>query len=383
MNYISFFSGALGLDLGIEQAGFTPLLYCEKDKHCQNTIQSNKPNIPLIGDIREHSVETIRRAAGLKKDQSVDLVIGGPPCQAFSTAGARKSFDDDRGNVFLKYLDIATELKPKYIVIENVRGLLSAVYSHLHDSEKKKEKGSALKHIKEFLESKNYGVTFNLYNTANFGVPQARERVVIIACKDNVKLPYLIPTNSKNGEFNLPTWNNIQSAISNIPHTKNLDRIEFPEKRLQYIKLLKEGQNWKDLPKDLQREALGKACDLTGGRTGFLRKLSWLKPSPTLVTSPIMPATTLAHPDEARPLSVAEYAKIQQFPDEWIFCGPTIERYRQIGNAVPVGFGAAIANLIKMHNGGEPIAPPQGFKYSRYRNTTELDWTKAFIKNNS
>lgn len=381
MNYISFFSGALGLDLGIEQAGFTPLLYCEKDRHCQNTIKTNKPNVPLIGDIREHSIETIREIAGLKKDQSVDLVIGGPPCQAFSTAGARKSFDDDRGNVFLKYLDIATGLNPKYIVIENVRGLLSAVYSHSDDNETKKEKGSALKHVKEYLESKNYGVTFNLYNTANFGVPQVRERVVIIACKNNIKLPYLMPTHSQNGEFNLPTWNNLRSAISDIPYTKNLDRIEFPEKRQKYIKLLKEGQNWRDLPKEMQRSALGKAIDLSGGRTGFLRKLSWSKPSPTLVTSPIMPATTLAHPSEDRPLSVAEYARIQQFPDEWVFCGPTIEKYRQIGNAVPVGFGKAIANLIKRHDGGEAITPPQDFKYSRYRNTTERDWLKAFIRN--
>lgn len=373
MKYLSFFSGALGLDLGLEKQGMEPLLFCEKDKICQQTIKMNKPNVPLIGDIQKYTHTDVLE---LITSQKVDLIVGGPPCQAFSTAGARKSFDDDRGNVFTHFLDIATELAPKYIVIENVRGLLSAVYkpSEHNEISIKSAKGSALEYVIKFLKLKGYSVSFNLYNSANFGTPQIRERLVIIAYKGKNKVPYLNPTHSNASEFNLPKWATLRDAIFDLPNDNNVPCAVFPEKRLKYYRLLKSGQNWKDLPIDLQKEALGKSFYLGGGKTGFLRRLSWNKPSPTLVTSPTMPATDLAHPEENRPLNIAEYKRIQEFPDSWLFAGKTADIYKQIGNAVPISLGSAIAKAILMHNQNKQEVPPRNFPFSRYKKTSDQDF---------
>jgi len=383
LKYLSFFSGALGLDLGLEEAGFEALLACEVDKDCIDTILTNKPHLPVIGDIRNYNSSQILDLAKISSGEEVDLIVGGPPCQAFSTAGARKSFEDERGNVFLKYLEIATEIQPKYIVIENVRGLLSAPLKHrphnrrgegYPDLNSDEQSGGALAYIIKFLEMHGYGVSFNLYNSANFGTPQIRERVIIIASKDGSHLPYLAPTHSEDSSSNLPPWNTTRSAISHIDVEKNLERLEFPEKRHKYFKVLGPGEYWKHLPEEMQKEALGNAYLSGGGKTGFYRRVPWDRPSPTLVTSPIMPATSLAHPEELRPLSVAEYAALQQFPENWVFKGKTLSKYRQIGNAVPCGVGKAIGQLLKNYTDGEAISAPNGFKYSRYKDTDHLSW---------
>lgn len=375
MKYISFFSGALGLDLGLESSGFTPLLYCEKDAVCQETIKLNRPHIPLIGDINNYNSNDILNILNMSIfNHQIDLIVGGPPCQAFSTAGTRRSFEDERGNVFLHFLKIAMDLRPKYLVIENVRGLLSACYS---PSSQDPKKGSALEYILNILHTFGYHVSFNLYNAANFGVPQIRERIVIIASLKS-KVSYLRPTHSEFQKYGLKPWRTVKEAISGIPECKNQLCAQFPEKRLKYYKLLKSGQNWRNLPEDLQQEALGKAYNLGGGKTGFLRRLDWDKPSPTLVTSPLMPATALAHPSQDRPLSVAEYARIQEFPDEWEFAGSITDKYRQIGNAVPQSLAKAIALTILRHESKNEFEELQDFPHSRYKFTNENNWNLAF-----
>ena len=116
--------------------------------------------------------------------------------------------------------------------------------------------------------------------------------------------------------------------------------------------MLKPGQNWRNLPVDLQKEALGKSYYAGGGKTGFLRRLAWEKPSPTLVTHPAMPATDLAHPEEDRPLSIEEYRRLQEFPNSWKFAGPLVQQYKQVGNAVPHSLGKSLGqHLIKYLNG--------------------------------
>ncbi len=385
VKYLSFFSGALGLDLGLESAGFEPLLACEVDKDCTATITANKPCLPVIGDIRDYNAKQILDIAGIKEHEEVDLIVGGPPCQAFSTAGARKSFEDERGNVFLKYLEVATEIAPKFIVIENVRGLLSAPLKHRPHNKRGAEypdlgsdekAGGALAYIIKYLEMSGYGVSFNLYNSANFGTPQVRERVIIIASRDGQKLPYLRPTHSEHESHGLLKWNTTRNAIEHLSDEDNQERLEFPEKRLKFFELLGPGEYWKHLPEHLQKEALGNAYNSGGGKTGFYRRVPWDKPSPTLVTSPIMPATSLAHPEELRPLSVAEYAALQQFPKNWVFKGKTLSKYRQIGNAVPCGVGKAIGDLLVRHTAGDEITPPLTFKYSRYKDTDDVTWRK-------
>jgi DNA (cytosine-5)-methyltransferase 1 len=378
---LSFFSGAMGLDLGLEKAGIEVILACEKDKKCRETILANKPDIALIGNIVNYTPDEIVKHTGLENDE-IDLMVGGPPCQTFSTAGNRGGFNDERGDSFLRYLDSILNIRPKYAVIENVRGLLSAPLKHRPHSERGVDKealssdelrGGALKYIIDLLEGNGYGVSFNLYNAANFGVPQIRERVVIICNRDGEKVPYLNPTNSNDPAFGLPPWMTLKDAISDLDDS-SAEHIVFPDSRLKYYKMLKSGEYWKHLPVELQKEALGKSYYSGGGKTGFLRRLAWEKPSCTLLTHPAMPATDICHPTQDRPLSIQEYKRIQQFPDDAILCGSIIDRYKQIGNAVPIGLGEAIGKAIINHLNKESIIPPKEFPFSRYKNTDDVRW---------
>ena len=371
---LSFFSGAMGLDIGMKLSGINPLLCCEFNKACRQTIYRNDPDVALIGDINCYDSDKILEMAKIPAGTQVDVMFGGPPCQAFSTAGRRKAFNDERGNVFLTYLSLAKKIKPKYLVIENVRGLLSAPYPY--GNSETPIKGGAFQIILDRLNEMGYAVSFNLYNAANFGAPQIRERLVIVGKLGKEKAPYLMPTNSENGDYGLPKWRTLGDAISDIEALPQ-HFIQFPEKRLKFFRMLKEGQYWRDLPIDLQKEAMGKSYYLGGGKTGFYRRTSFLKPSPTLVTCPTMPATDLAHPVEDRPLSVEEYKAIQGFPNDWIICGKISEQYKQIGNAVPCKLGEAIGKLIvaDINSSAEnPETVFPGFQFSRYKNTSDKTW---------
>lgn len=374
---LSFFSGALGLDLGMEIAGIKPLLFCENDRKCRMTIQSMRPDTGLIGDITKYDAKKIRSFARLPENHPIDIVFGGPPCQAFSTAGARRAFNDARGNVFLHFIKLAIDLKPQYIIIENVRGLLSASWASIAGGEP--VKGGALRLILSNLASAGYTISFNLYNAANFGAPQIRERVVLIAKKSGKAVPYLTPTHSKDGSFGLPTWRTFGESVEGLLE-RDMHSVQFPEKRLKYFRMLSEGQYWKDLPSEAQPEAMGKSYGLSGGKTGFYRRISFDKPCPTLVTSPTMPATDLCHPTEDRPLSIEEYRRIQGFPDDWKIRGSLTDMYRQIGNAVPVALGTAIGKAIRDDMSGKEIDPRfESFPYSRYGNSNDKAWFSKHV----
>jgi len=381
---LSFFSGAMGLDIGLEKAGIDVILACESEKFIRDTIKLNRPKIKVLEDINKYSAADIRREAGLKPKEKIDLIVGSPPYQEIITAGKRLSNNENRGVVFLKYLELIKELNPTYFVIENVRGLLSVPLKHVpHDKRNGKlktieEKGGTLNYILNYLSDIGYKTSFNLYNSANFGTPQIRERVIIIGNKKE-KLPYLSPTHSEHGEYGLKPWNTFKSAIKGLHNIKH-DHVNFPESRLKYYRKLKEGQNWKNLPVKLQKEALGNSYYSGGGKTGFLRRLGWNKPSPTLVTDPMMPATDLAHPVEDRPLSIQEYKRIQEFPDDWKLSGSIRNQYKQIGNAVPVSLGKAIGKLIVNHMLKKKIRVINNFRYSRYVNTSDVDWDKSLSK---
>ena len=379
---LSFFSGCMGLDLGLEREGIEILLACELDRAARKTIETNRPDLAIIGDIRNYSATEIREKAGLSLATEIDIIVGGPPCQAFSSAGKRQGFNDERGNVFLKFIDLITELQPRFAVIENVRGLLSAPLQHRsHDMRGKnfpslsqdEKRGGALLFIIQRLKEAGYSISFNLYNAANFGSPQQRERVIITCNRDGEKLPYLTPTHSEKELYGLTRWRTLQEALEGLPKDGH-HFVKFPEKRLKYYRLLKPGQYWRDLPTDLHQEALGASYHTGGGKTGFYRRLAWDKPSPTLVTHPAMPATDLAHPEEDRPLSIEEYKRIQEFPDDWIITGTLLDQYRQVGNAVPCSLGRSIARMLLTYLKGEtPIVYPN-FPYSRYHKTDDVSW---------
>ena len=368
---LSFFSGAMGLDIGLSNGGIHALLVCEFNKYARMTIAQNEPDMALIGDINDYGADEILKLAKIPEGRKVDVIFGGPPCQAFSTAGARRALDDERGNVFLRYIDIVEKIKPTYVVIENVRGLLSAPYPY-KDIEKP-IKGGALCVILDRLKAAGYAVSFDLYNAANFGAPQIRERVVMIGKLGNKKVPYLSPTHSENGKYELSKWRTLGEALEGMEKDEQ-HYIEFPESRLKFYRMLTEGQYWKDLPEEAQKEAMGDKLKLGGGKTGFYRRLNFKRPSPTLVTNPTMPATDLCHPTKDRPLSVEEYSRIQEFPEGWQICGPILEQYKQIGNAVPVKLGEAIAKTIIADMNGEKLSEIKGFPFSRYKNTSDITW---------
>lgn len=371
---LSFFSGAMGLDIGMKNEGIRALLACEFNKYCRMTIAENDPQIALIGDINKYEPDEILRLANIPEGRKVDVIFGGPPCQAFSTAGARRALADERGNVFLRYIEIVEKIRPTYVVIENVRGLLSAPYPYKDIEEP--IKGGALCVILDRLKEAGYTVTFELYNAANFGAPQIRERVVMFGKLGNERVPYLSPTHDENAQYGLHPWVTLGEAVEDI-EDKPQHYVEFPEKRLKFYRMLKEGQYWKDLPKEAQEEAMGATLKLGGGKTGFYRRVSFSRPSPTLVTDPTMPATDLCHPTENRPLSVEEYSRIQGFPDNWSICGPINEQYKQLGNAVPIKLGEAIARTIIADMQGSKLPTYEGYKFSRYKRTSDRTWRAA------
>lgn len=375
-NAISLFSGAMGLDLGIEAAGFDIKVCVEMDHWAAETIRINT-SIPVIErDINGVSSEDILKVSGLKKE-NIDLVVGGPPCQAFSTAGKQRGFSDIRGGCIIQFIRVVSDLKPKYFILENVRGILSAKLNAVPEAYKeydsiKMESGSVLKLVLNEFNKLGYRISYALLNAANYGVPEKRERVVMIGhLGDRVPIP--APSHSESGAFGTKKWISLRDSIGDL-QGKPMRYIPLRSRMEKYMKLIGEGENWTKLDPAVAKEAMGKAYVLSGGKTGFLRRLSFDEPAPTLVTSPTMPATQLCHPKELRPLSVEEYARIQQFPDTWIFEGRIESIYKQIGNAVPVGLGKAVGNQIIRHI-NHLTSPTEEednkIPYSRYTNSTD------------
>lgn len=374
---ISLFSGGMGLDIGLEKAGIDVRLCVDFDKFCCETIRKNRSNIPVIeGKIEDYTSKEILKAANLRPSE-VFLLHGGPPCQAFSTAGGRKSLQDIRGNCVLEFVKKVVEIQPRYFIMENVRGLLSAAISPTTNGKvvlPEEMPGSVLRYVIDLFNEAGYTVSFALFDSANYGVPQKRERVIFFGNRGKTRIPLPQPTHSKEGTMGTKKWIGLKEALKHLNDIKH-DHVDFSENRKKYYRLLKAGQYWRHLPEELQEEAMGPSYHLGGGKTGFYRRLSWNDPSPTLVTRPNMPATDLCHPKELRPLSVQEYKAIQQFPDDWWFAGNILEQYKQIGNAVPVGLGHMAGNaIIDFHTGKTTKEEQNIVKYSRYNGTTDIDF---------
>lgn len=351
---ISLFSGAMGLDLGLERAGFRPVLAVESDPAAVATIRANRPHITVLPDrIENLSTGEILEKAKLGCGETT-LLVGGPACQSFSTAGKRRSLGDPLGRLFYEFMRIVNEARPKFFLIENVRGILSAAVKHRPLNQRggkhlplsaEEELGSAFQVLTDCVRETGYYAIFDILNAADFGTAQTRRRLVMIGSRDGVELTMPRPSHSNDKSNNLKPWRTLREALGKLPET-DPEYIGFAPSRKKYFKYIPAGGNWRDLPEKLKRIALGGALDSWGGRTGFFRRLDWDRPSPTLNTHPDYKATALCHPDETRPLSIREYAKIQGFPNNWKFKGSTREKYKQIGNAVPVDMAEALGRAV-------------------------------------
>jgi len=382
-NVVSLFSGAMGLDLGLEKAGLHTAVCVEMNKLACETIRENT-SIPVIeNDITKVTTKEILETAKLKK-KDVFMVVGGPPCQAFSTAGKRLSLQDFRGNVIINYLRIVEEISPPYFILENVRGILSTPLGGVpteYESEYNsivEVQGSVIYFLWNEFKKLGYELSFGLFNSANYGVPQIRERVIIFGSKKG-RVPLPSPTHSETGLETGMKWVTIADAFEGLGKQEQF--FEIPQRIKKYLVYIKEGENWTDLPIDIKKEAMGKSFELDGGKTGFFRRLNFNRPSPTLLTSPIMNATLLAHPTEMRSLSVHEYARIQQFPDSWKLQGKLTDLFKQIGNAVPTGLGyVAGKTILDFHNGNfDPQRERKNrIPYSRYVGCTDYEFIPNF-----
>jgi len=359
---ISLFTGAFGLDLGLEKAGFKVRACIEKDPIAVQTILSNRPN--LLGsiiqkDINDVTAKEVLSVSGLKKGE-VTLISGGPPCQPFSTVGRRHSVSSSEGMLFKKFLDIVWDIRPSFFIFENVKGIMSAAIQHrpLKERTLKHAKfseveslGSAWDFIRREFDYKlrrgekdGYSIFVWELNAADFGVAQKRKRVFVVGVRGqhNIDKPL--------GKFkyNHLSIKKVIGKLNGKYENEGVDYIPYDKLRYEIFSkgLIEQGQNWNVLPVQLQKKVMGKGWYATGGRVGFCRRLSWDKPSPTITTNPAGRATNLCHPSKPRPLTYIECALIQGFPSYWKFAGNLTHKYRQIGNAVPVKLSMSIGKAI-------------------------------------
>lgn len=339
---ISLFSGAMGLDLGLNLAGLRVAVSQDVDRWCVETMRRNG-HTAVEGDIRDLlegdvSCKFLLNAAGVKK-KDVFAVVGGPPCQSFSTAGKRLGVEDVRGQLYEEFIKVVKALRPRFFIFENVKGLASMPTDPLNKNSK-----PVLLEILDSFASIGYSTVHGVLDAVHYGTPQFRERLVIVGSRDGEDVFLPAPTHFHKHQDPALRWRTLGDAIGGLDGATA--HANFSPKVKRFLKVVPEGGNWKSLPPDLTREAMGGAFESGGGKVGFYRRLSFAEPSPTLVTSPIQKATMLCHPTELRPLSVAEYARIQQFPDTWKFEGKAVDCYRQIGNAVPVPLGRALGQML-------------------------------------
>ncbi len=315
---IELFSGAGGTSLGFENAGLKHLLLNDIDKDSIDTLKNNfsKDLNIICKDVKDINFEEY-------KDKT-DIVQAGFPCQSFSYAGKSMGFEDTRGSLFFEFARCVKETNPKIAIGENVKGLLK------HDN------GNTLKTMCNALREIGYKVHYKVLKSQYLDVPQKRERLIIVAIRKDLKIPFIFP---KEKDYTI----SLKETLQNCPKSKGQ---QYSKKKYDILKTIPEGGCWRNLPLEIQKSYMGASYFNTGGRTGMARRLSWSEPSLTLTCSPAQKQTERCHPSETRPLTIREYARIQTFPDSWKFTGSISSQYKQIGNAVPVNLSYHIARCI-------------------------------------
>ncbi len=345
---ISLFSGAMGLDIGLEKAGLHIAVGQDFDASCVATMRVNGYKT-LGGDIRDIDPADLLEQVGMLRGEPF-LICGGPPCQPFSTAGKRLGINDPRGSLFMDFIRMIDYIRPRFFIMENVKGIMSAPLKHVPLTKRDKndpdqQLGTVLDVILSEFFKLGYKTVYGVLDAVNYGVPQFRERFVLIGSRENEDIFLPIPTHFPVHQDPDYRWKTLKGAIMDLEYNCG-ECAAFSEERLAFLRLVPEGGNWRDIPINLRKMAMGGAFESGGGKVGFYRRLSYSQPSPTLVTSPVQKATMMCHPTQDRPLSIREYARIQQFPDNWTFMGTSAAKYRQIGNAVPVGLAVELGKVV-------------------------------------
>ena len=338
-NSIELFAGGGGLALGMSLAGFHNVLLNEFETAACKTLKTIKPEWKVIeGDVRHIDFTPLRG--------KIDFLSGGFPCQAFSYAGKGAGFNDTRGTLFFELARAVKEIQPKVFMGENVKGLISH------------ENGRTFETIKNTIAELGYTlVEPRVLRAIMYQVPQKRERLILIAIRNDI---------AQNVEFHWPTpYHEVltlrdalyKSVIyeNDVPVSEGA---QYPEKKKRVLAMVPQGGDWRNLPEEVAKDYMGGSWLLGGGKTGMARRLSLDEPSLTLTCSPCQKQTERCHPLETRPLSVREYARIQTFPDNWAFQGSMSDKYKQIGNAVPVNLAWAVGrSLIRLFNDIQRIMP--------------------------
>lgn len=373
---ISLFSGAGGLDIGLEQAGFDTRLCVEIDKDCRETIRFNRPAWRLFedatsrlpGDIRNIGTDEILKLASLQKGEAA-LVVGGAPCQPFSNIGKKQGQHDPKnGDLFLEFVRVVKGALPKAFIFENVTGITQSKHADV------------IKYMYKSFEGLGYGLSHLVLNAADYGLPQTRSRFILIGIQEVENPAFPLPTHSKG----LKEWNRFIHNLDHIPQFfpkewKSIGEAfdELPanyEKRPDYavmknsevvvkrMKLIGPGENFKVLPFDM-RPNCWKNGKHQGQDTFGRPRID--EPSATIRTAAYNPSKgKYIHPVKNRGFDLIEMATLQGFPRDWIFRSERSEKVtlvsggKQIGNAVPPVLGKVLGLAIKQQV-AEPIKSEQ------------------------
>lgn len=322
---MELFAGAGGLALGLERAGFDVRLLNELDRDACATLRFNRPHWNVVeGDVAALDFTGYHR--------QIDLLTGGFPCQAFSYAGKKLGFEDARGTLFYEFARAVKEVQPLVCVGENVRGLLS------HDG------GRTLEGMVSVLDELGYDVVPPRVLKAIFHrVPQKRERLFLVGLRRDAKLNFAWPNPHKEIYTLRDALKKGRLFDTDVPQAPGQ---AYPKHKREVMVLVPPGGYWRDLPLDLQKSYMKGSFHLEGGKTGMARRISWDEPCLTLTCAPAQKQTERCHPEETRPFTVREYARIQTFPDDWQFAGSLTSQYKQIGNAVPVNLAEEMGKAL-------------------------------------
>jgi len=323
---LELFAGAGGLALGLEKSGLKCTALNEIDKWACQTLKVNRPKWNVLeGDIKNYSFKEYKN--------KVNVVTGGFPCQAFSYAGKKLGLNDARGTLFYEFARVVKEVKPDICIGENVRGLLSH------------EKGNTLEGMISILNEIGYRVVYpvKVLKAIYYKVPQKRERLILVGVRKDLLQEYVYPKPFKK-IYNLEDA--LKKGFLFSKDVPTSGGAKYPDHKKRVLDLVPPKGYWRDLPLDMQKEYMQKSFYLGGGKTGMARRIGWDEPSLTLTCSPAQKQTERCHPDETRPFTVREYARIQTFPDKWSFSGSLSQQYKQIGNAVPINLAKEIGYSI-------------------------------------